>query len=118
MTDIDYDPGEIDMRIPGRTIPGPDVQTEPAAPSAAGVYFTGEHAIIEKLEAFGRIIDNLGALARQNPEPQSSVELSQTAKGLTTATVKVYAADPFAASEAAQELYDNLVAKYKVEATP
>lgn len=47
-----------------------------------------------------------------NPTPQSSIELSQTAKGTTTVTVKVYAADPDEAAAKAQELYDLLCARY------
>ncbi len=57
-------------------------------------------------------LDRLGALAQQTPAPASSVELSQTAKGTTTVTVKVYAADADEAAAAAQRLYDELVSRY------
>ena len=48
-----------------------------------------------------------------SPEPQSSVELSQTARGATQVTVKVYAASAEDAAQQAQALYDALVAKYR-----
>lgn len=54
----------------------------------------------------------LAALATQAPAPQSSVELSQTAKGTTTVTVKAYAANADEAAATAQRLYDELVTRY------
>ena len=51
-------------------------------------------------------------MPRWCPVPQSSVELSQTAKGTTTVTVKVYAATADEAASLAQRLYDELTVKY------
>ncbi len=53
----------------------------------------------------------LAALATQAPAPQSSVELSQTAKGATTVTVKAYAASADEAAATAQRLYDELTSR-------
>lgn len=47
-----------------------------------------------------------------NPAPQSSVTLSQTAKGLTQVEIKCYAATVEEAARIAQEAYDTLCAKY------
>lgn len=47
-----------------------------------------------------------------NPAPQSSIEITQSAKGDARVTVKVYAADPDEAAAKAQQLYDALLAKY------
>jgi len=44
--------------------------------------------------------------------PQSSVELSQTAKGATQVCVKTYAATTAEAAAIAQQTYDALVARY------
>ncbi len=63
-------------------------------------------------------LDRLGALAQQTPAPSSSVELSQTARGATQVQVKVYAADIETAAARAQELYDQLVAKYAAAVAP
>jgi hypothetical protein len=57
-------------------------------------------------------VTEIAAVALQNPIPQSSVELSQTAKGGTQACVKIYGPDPERAMLEAIRLYDLLVAKY------
>jgi hypothetical protein len=62
-------------------------------------------------------VQRLGALAQQSTEPQSSVELSQNAKGATQIVVKVYAPMPAAAADMAQQLYDALRARYCLPAT-
>lgn len=59
-----------------------------------------------------------GATVLANPAPQSSVTLSQTAKGLTQCEVKVYASDPEEAARQATALYDSLVQRYAREAQP
>ena len=71
-------------------------------------------------ESIAELRDALKALVAvaQQPTSLSSVELSQTAKGATQVAVKVYGSDPRAAAEQAQGLYDELVAKYRQEATP
>ncbi len=62
-------------------------------------------------------IQRLAALAQQPTQPQSSVELSQTAKGATQVTVKAYAASADEAAATAQRVYDAIAGKYapKVE---
>jgi hypothetical protein len=47
-----------------------------------------------------------------NPAPQSSIEITQSAKGDARITVKVYAADPLEAARTAQQLYDTLTARF------
>lgn len=51
-------------------------------------------------------------VVQPNPAPQSSVELSQTAKGATQVCCKVYGSDPEAAMVEAIRLYDQLVKRY------
>ena len=64
-------------------------------------------------------LKRLVAGAQQPTEPQSSVQIEQAAKpGLSPRiTVKVYAPQPGAAAELAQQVYDALVAHYAVPAT-
>ena len=71
-------------------------------------------------ESIAELRDALKALAAvaQQPTSLSSVELGQTAKGATQVSVKVYSANPRGAAHEAQALYDELVAKYRQEATP
>lgn len=57
-------------------------------------------------------LKHIAAVALQNPIPQSSVELSQTAKGGTQVCVKVYGPDPERAMLEAIRLYDLLRARY------
>lgn len=52
------------------------------------------------------------ALIQQNPAPQSSVTLSQTAKGLTQVEVKAYGTDLDEVAARAQAQYDRLCAVY------
>jgi hypothetical protein len=62
-------------------------------------------------------LKHLAALAQQNPASQSSVEIEQLAKPGTPpkCTVKVFHQDPGIAADRACELYDQLVARYKLE---
>lgn len=60
----------------------------------------------------------MGATAQQAPVPQSSVELSQTAKGATQVAVKCYAANAEDAANQAQQIYDRLVATYAPSEQP
>lgn len=52
------------------------------------------------------------AVALADPSPQSSVTLTQGAKGDTRCEVKVYAHDPHIAMTTARELYDEAVHSY------
>ncbi len=56
-------------------------------------------------------IQRLTALAQQPAQPQSSVELNQTAKGATQVCVKAYAASADEAAATAQRLYDTITGK-------
>jgi len=63
-------------------------------------------------------LERLGALAQQAQAPSSSVELSQTAKGTTTVTVKAYAASADEAAATAQRVYDTITGKYAPKVEP
>ena len=67
-------------------------------------------------EGLDEAIRRLAAIAQQPAEPQSSVELTQNAKGVTQIVVKVYDRDPEQASATAQRLYDELAATYRTSA--
>jgi len=69
-----------------------------------------------QLEGIGEAIKRLATLAQQPAEPQSSVELTQNAKGATQIVVKVYDRDPQQAAPTAQHLYDELAATYRASA--
>ncbi len=62
-------------------------------------------------------IQRLAALAQQPAQPQSSVELSQTAKGATQ-VVKAYAASADEAAATAQRVYDTITGKYAPKVEP
>jgi hypothetical protein len=68
----------------------------------------------DDLTAVHDALVRLAAVAQQSAEPQSSVQIEQAAKpGLPPRiTVKVYAPQPAAAADLAQQLYDQLVARY------
>jgi hypothetical protein len=74
----------------------------------------GEPAALlgQQIEALREAIQRVGAVAQQPAEPQSSVEISQNAKGATQIAVKVYHRDPVEASTLAQGLYDQLAHRY------
>ncbi len=57
---------------------------------------------IAKLEA---MVERYAALAQQNPQPASSVEITVSAKGVIQPTVKVYHPDPEYALADAQRLF-------------
>jgi len=61
------------------------------------------------------LVAQLAAVARQNPEPQSSVQISRNAKGAAQFEVKVFDVEPERACQRAQELYDLLAATYRLE---
>jgi len=63
-------------------------------------------------------IQRLAALAQQPAQPQSSVELSKTARGTTTVTVKAYAASADEAAATAQRVYDAITGKYAPKVEP
>ncbi len=63
-------------------------------------------------------IQRLAALAQQPAQPQSSVELSQTAKGATQVTVKAYAASADEAAATAQRVYDTITGQYAPKVEP
>lgn len=68
----------------------------------------------DELASIHAALAHLAAVAQQTAEPQSSVQIEQPAKpGLPPRiTVKVYAPQPAAAADLAQQLYDQLVARY------
>ncbi len=70
------------------------------------------------IDQLAEAIQRLAALAQQPAQPQSSVELSQTAKGATQATVKAYAASADEAAATAQRLYDTITGKYAPKVEP
>jgi len=72
--------------------------------------------IERQLEGIGEAIKRLAILAQQPAEPQSSIELTQNAKGATPIVVKVYDREPEQAAATAQRLYDELVATYRASA--
>jgi len=69
-------------------------------------------------EQLAEAIQRLAALAQQPAQPQSSVELSQTAKGATQVAVKAYAANADEAAATAQRLYDAITGKYAPKIEP
>lgn len=73
--------------------------------------------LLDRIRHLEALAERLGALAQQ-PTSLSSVELSQTAKGATQVTVKSYANDLHNAADLAQELYDQLTAKYATAVQP
>jgi hypothetical protein len=70
-----------------------------------------------QIEALGEAVRRLGATAQQPGEPQSSIDLSQTAKGATQVAVKVYSSDAHQAANVAQELFDQLTGRYRQPVT-
>lgn len=66
--------------------------------------------VIYMLERIETAIVALGAAARQESTPQSSVEIEQTAKG-PRVTAKVYDADPQSAADEAVHIYLDTVAR-------
>lgn len=74
------------------------------------------HHSARELAGIAEVIKSLAVLAQQPSEPQSSVELTQNAKGATQITVKVYHRDPDQAAATAQRLYDDLATTYRASA--
>ena len=64
-----------------------------------------------ELAAIREALARLAAVAQQPTQPQSSVEIARNSKGATW-TVKVYGPDAVEASTLAQQLYDQLAARY------
>ena len=64
-----------------------------------------------RVERLALTVDQLAALARQDPGPQSSVTIENTSKGVNI-SVKVYALTPFQAALIAQQIYDQLATEY------
>ena len=75
---------------------------------------TGDEYIVAELASIADSLKRLGAVAQQDQQPQSSVQIEQAAKPgqPPRITVKVYAPMPAAAADMAQQLYDALVARY------
>jgi NAD-specific glutamate dehydrogenase len=70
----------------------------------------------QRMAALEVAVGRLAAIAAQASEPQSSIELSQNAKGNTQVTVKVYHREPIIALARAKEIYDALLADYAPKA--
>ncbi len=65
-------------------------------------------------------LKRIAATAQQEQAPQSSVQIEQAAKpgAPPRITVKCYAPIPAAAANMAQQLYDQLIARYQETAQP